>query len=72
MKKVYVHECGGNLNNRSTEIEIPNCDFALVVGDKSYRFEIDRDDNLILPLINGADCKITTYSNYPAVKLINQ
>ena len=67
---IYIHECGGYLSNRSSSIDVLYGDFALVVGDKSYRFQIDKNGNLILPLINGVDCKITTYSSYPAVKLI--
>lgn len=71
MVETYIYECGA-VDNRSSEVQITNRDFAIAVGDKSYRFQIDRDGNLILPLINGVDCKITAYYGYPAVKLIDQ
>jgi hypothetical protein len=70
MKKVYVHECGGDLSNITSQISISEpIDFALVVGNKSYRMQTDREDNLMISLINGVDVKFTISSGYPTIKL---
>lgn len=69
---IYVHECGGDLDNKSNEIQVPNGDFALVVDGSRYRFQIDKNGDLILPLINGTDARITTHNGYPAIKLTSR
>lgn len=72
MTKIHVHGCGNDYGTTSNEIEIEHGDFMLKVGDKNYRFQIDRDGNLNLRLINGSDCKIICDSGFPAVKLISR
>ena len=47
MSKLFIHECGGNLGNITDRIEISDpVDFALVVGNKSYRMQTDKRGNL--------------------------
>lgn len=68
--KVWIHECGGNLSNMTNRINISEpIDFALVVGDKSYRMQTDREGNLMVSLINGVDAKFTASNGYPTIKL---
>ena len=69
MDNIYVgiKECGGG-SNKSVRIKIDTRDFGILVGDRFYRFEM-RGDDIVFPLINGCDCKITTMNGYPAVKL---
>ena len=68
--KVWIHECGGNLSNMTNQINISEpIDFALVVGDKSYRMQTDRDGNLKVSLINGVDAKFVADGGYPTIKL---
>ena len=70
MKMIYVHECGGDLTNITTAINISKpIDFALVVGNKSYRMQTDREGNLLISLINGVDVKFTVSGLYPTIKL---
>ena len=69
--KVWIHECGGNLSNMTNQINISEpIDFALVVGDKSYRMQTDREGNLKVSLINGIEAKFGADSSYPTIKLV--
>jgi len=71
--KVWIHECGGNLSNMTNQINISEpIDFALVVGDKSYRMQTDRDGNLMISLINGVDARFTADKGYPTINLIQK
>jgi hypothetical protein len=70
MSKLFIHECGGNLGNMTNQIEISSpVDFALVVEDKSYRMQADRDGNLLVSLINGVDAKFVSSNGYPTICL---
>lgn len=69
MPLVYAYECGGDPDNKTTKIRIPHGDFALMVGNKCFRFEITPDGDLLLPLINGVNGEFATYFGYPAIKL---
>jgi hypothetical protein len=72
MAKIIIKECGTTDPNK-TEIDITTDDMGIYVDDKFYRFDIDKNGNLIIALINGVDAKITTtqYGGYPAVKLVH-
>lgn len=70
MKKIFVHECGGDLSNITTAIKISEpIDFALVVGNKSYRMHTDTEGNLLISLINGVNAKFTVRNGYPTICL---
>lgn len=70
MKKVFAYECGGNLGNVTTPININEpVDFALAVGNKSYRMQADKEGNLFISLINGVDVKFTSRNGYPTICL---
>lgn len=73
MSKLFIHECGGNLGNMTNEIVICEpVDFALVINNKSYRMQADRDGNLMVSLINGVDAKFIVDKCYPTIKLVSR
>lgn len=73
MMKIWLHECGGDLSNMTNQITISKpIDFALVVGDKSYRMQTDREGNLMVSLINGVEAKFVTDCGYATIKLIQR
>lgn len=47
-------------------------EFFLSVGDKTYRFHVDKEGNITLLLINGTDMRVTTVSGMPAIVLTKQ
>ena len=69
--KIWLHECGGNLSNMTNQISISEpIDFALVIGDKSYRMQTDKEGNLMIHLINGVDVNFVAEGGYPTIKLV--
>jgi hypothetical protein len=73
MSKLFIHECGGNLGNMTNRIEISiPVDFALVIGNKSYRMQSDKDGNLLISLINGIDAEFISRQGNPVICLTQQ
>lgn len=73
MPKIFIHECGGDLGNMTSQIELPEpVDFGLNIGSKFYRMHTDKDGNLCVNLINGVDAKFITDRGYPTICLTQE
>jgi len=73
MSKIIIQGCGsGGAVEEKAEIFNYTNDFCIKVKGKTYRFDVDSNGNLTIPLINGVDVKITNYRCYPAITLIHK
>lgn len=60
----------GNPVEKTTEIDIIQpYDFILHVGESDYRFSFNDKGDITIALTKNVDAKITTFYNYPAIKL---
>jgi hypothetical protein len=66
----YLYQPGNDGEfNATDKLSLNGNDMFLRVGKRDYRFQFDSSGILELVLINGKECKISSWRGYPSVIL---
>lgn len=67
MSKLTLVQCGGE--HKEVSMNVETNDFCLEIGDRRFRFDIDKNGDISILLINGVDMKVISERGYAGIKL---